>query len=640
MVRRDIKYLESLAEEIRTSAFKTILNANSGHLGACSSSTELMTALYFGNVLKYDPENPKNISRDRVYVRGHVGPLRYKIFSLLDWINETELSGYRSLGSRLKGHECMQEVPGVDMTPSGSLGMLLSYAAGSAMVTLKQGLPSRHFVFLGDGEEQEGNVSEAARHIGALKLPNITCIIDQNGKQLSRPTTEVDKSSLNKIWKGYGWEVINIKDAHDFNQIFRAYDKAMSTNVPTVILARTEKGHQIPGAKDHFNGYHTIGALEDISTLQHAIDSKKQVADKKKLETILEGYKQEAKLRDAELPDKNQTYEVQIQTNPSNAVNMDSAQGEYFARLMSLVEHQKIPLFFMTPDLIYKKDVENLGLERATYIDTGLREQHTIAMAHGISQTNPNARIFINYFDAFLYRASDQLNAAAQGKSRFLLLSELSGITQGKNGKTHQSAGVSAIPIFMPGVDFYEPADVQDMYNIFNHFFSHNPGLTVVRTHKANSPLLERQTEDLRNIDFYPVFESSGGKPDITLIGSGFLVSKLVAAAKEMESRGSLKTRVINAINLKRLNDKKFLDLIENDRPVLTVYNGQEQILRSIVSSAILESNIVRPTKIFGHGFNFGETGSVEDLIKHYSFDPESLVQLAERVAGKHGNNI
>lgn len=633
MVNRNIDHLKDIANEVRASAFETIKKANSGHLGACSSSTELMTALYFGDVLRYNPDNPLDPARDRVYVRGHVGPLRYKIFSLLNWINESELSGYRSLGSRLKGHECMQSTPGVDLTPSGSLGMLLSYAAGSAYVTNKQGLKLKHYVFLGDGEEQEGNISEAARHIGSLGLPNVICIIDKNCKQLSRPTTDVDKTDLFKIWEGYGWQGLTISDGHSFSNIFEAYDMAVKSQKPTFIIANTQKGHLIEGSLDHFNGYHTIGALKNKDSLSIPIELGKKRADRKKLETIVQSRRNDIQTRrTVNIGDKNK-YDIHITINPSNCNNLDFAQGDYFKKLGEEIKKQKMPFFFMTPDLVYKSDVQDIGFDEfGNYIDTGIREQHTVAMAHGISQTNPNARIFINYFDAFLYRASDQLNAAAQGKSKFLLLSELSGITQGKNGKTHQSSGGSAIPLFMPGVDFYEPADVQDMYNVFNYFFSNNPNLTVVRTHKATINPLERNTKDRGNIDYYPVFESDCKKPDITLVGSGFVVPNLVEAAKLLELNYSINSRVINAINLKGLENENFLRMIENDQPVLTVYNGNKEILKSLVSSAVFGTDIVRPTKIFGHGFDFGETGSIEDLIKYYSFDKESLSNIARRV--------
>jgi len=636
---RNLDFLRNLSEEIRTSTFETILNANNGHLGASSSSAELMTALYFGNILRYNPSNPSDMHRDRVYVRGHVGPLRYKIFSLLGWIDEKELMTYRSLGSRLKGHESMHHMPGVDITPSGSLGMLLSYGAGAAYMTKKLGLKAKHFVFLGDGEEQEGNVAEAARHIASIGLDNIVCILDKNTKQLSRPTSDVDTATdVRKVWEGYGWKVLGIESGHNVREIVQIYDQIGNNSGPIFIVANTQKGKGLENHVNHFNGYHTLSACSSKDIVSDAIKERRgkfghntqdlsESLSKVEVRESLSGIR--IKLSQP------QTYRVDIEVNPNNNTNLDNSQSDYFTRLVTLSKTLRMPFFFMTPDLIHKEDVESIGLDQIDgYIDTGIREQHTIAMAHGMSQTNPNARIFINYFDAFLYRASDQLNAAAQGKSRIILLSEMSGLTQGKNGESHQSSGQPAVPLMMPGVRFYEPADVQDLYNVFNYCFSNNLGISVVRAHRADISPLERNVLDRENIDFYTVFEPDK-TPDITLVGSGYVVGELVKAAKKLEIEYNINARAINVINLKQLNER-FVNLLSEGRPVLTVYNGNPKILQSTIASVVMEHEVSRPSKIIGHGFEFGDTGSITDLTRHYRFDEAGIINIImERIKPK-----
>ena len=172
--KEKLEKLKKIAYYVRATALETILNANNGHVGGNLSSVELLVGLYFGGNFNFDINNPKNLNRDRVLIRGHEGPLRYTIFSLLGYIKPEELNGYRQLGSRLQGHEDMFSVPGVDITPSGSLGMLLSYGVGSAVANKDRNVNARTIVFLGDGEEQEGNVSEAARHASNLELTNLS----------------------------------------------------------------------------------------------------------------------------------------------------------------------------------------------------------------------------------------------------------------------------------------------------------------------------------------------------------------------------------------------------------------------------------------------------------------------------------
>ena len=187
-----INKLKEIADYVRTTALDTIMKAENGHIGGNMSSVELLTTLYFGGQFNFDPHNPKNENRDRVLIRGHEGPLRYTIFSLLGYICPEELNSYRQLGSRLQGHEDMHITPGVDITPSGSLGMVLSYGIGSCIANRDRGIDARTIVFLGDGEEQEGNVNEAARHAATLGLNHLICILDKNKKQLSGPTYNPD----------------------------------------------------------------------------------------------------------------------------------------------------------------------------------------------------------------------------------------------------------------------------------------------------------------------------------------------------------------------------------------------------------------------------------------------------------------
>lgn len=267
-----VKNLEILASFLRRDALEVVSAANNGHIGGSLSSVELLTAMYFGGIFKFDINDPKNPNRDKVLIRGHEGPIRYPIFSLMGYIQRNELSTYRQLGSRLQGHEDMHEMPGVDVTPSGSLGMLLSYGVGSAIESKNKGQKNKIIVFLGDGEEQEGNVSEAARHGASLGLENLICIIDKNGKQLSRPTIESDRSSdLETIWRGYGWDVEIIKNGHDISEILDVYRRLQKTMKPTVVIANTIKGYGVDGSEEHFSGYHTLSAVPDKEVINKAI---------------------------------------------------------------------------------------------------------------------------------------------------------------------------------------------------------------------------------------------------------------------------------------------------------------------------------------------------------------------------------
>jgi transketolase len=634
-IQPDSRLLNAISCEVRRDIFKTILEADSGHLGGNSSSVELLVGLYFGGFLKIDPNDPRNPNRDRVLIRGHEGPLRYKILSRLGYFDEKELGQYRELGSILKGHEDMHTTPGIDITPSGSLGMLLSYGVGSAIAGKNDGLDYRTFVFLGDGEEQEGNVSEAARHAASLGLDNLIVILDQNKKQLSRSTHESDGATdITKVWEGYGWEVRNIENGNDIQQVIEAYRSFSSITRPTIFIAKTEKGLGLEGNKESFNGYHTISNCK-TPIVEAGIARQQGLLDQSGL-TELEINAGVCEVRrKLELPRSQQTtserFIVDIPIDSERANNLEKAQDVYFEQLRYVLEtaSNAPSIYMLTPDFIYDKFVRSSRIREFThFIDTGIREQHIVAMAHGISTTDQNARIFLHYGDAFLYRAADQINAAAQGESRFMILSKMSGLTQDRNGKTHQSSGQPGVIETMPGIDFYEPADVRDLYNVFNWFISENPGLVYVRSHRVNIDLLERQETDLKNTRYYVTFDP-GRKPDLVLVSSGFVASETVKAAKKMEQEDNVYVRVINVVNPKKL-DQNFVNLTENDRPLMTIYNGNPLVLQYPVAQTVMETTAVRPSVIKAHGFNFGDSGRFADLLKYYKLDSEGIRQTVK----------
>ena len=613
-------------------------------MGGSLSSVELLTAMYFGGRFEFDPDNPQNPSRDKVLIRGHEGPIRYPIFSLLGYIDRDELGTYRQLGSRLQGHEDMHETPGVDITPSGSLGMLLSYGVGAAIASKEHGRTNRTIVFLGDGEEQEGNVSEAARHAASLGLDNLICIIDKNGKQLSRPTDYSDSSSdLKGIWSGYGWEVKEIQDGHNLDEIIEVYDELQDISKPTMVIAHTIKGYGVDGSEEHFSGYHTLSAVPDKDVVQAAIGRIADRLDKSSatLETVKEyALENIAKPHSTVSIDDTITRSQEvfnIKYKGESGVNLEAAQSLFFSELQKRIKEntESAPFYFITPDLLRADIVEETGIkEFANFIDTGIREQHAIAMAHGISVEDPTARIYVCYGDAFVYRALDQMNAAAQGGSNILIAGENAGLFQGQNGKTHQSIGQPGALLHVPDMNVYEPSDINDLYNVFSKVLHTNDGVSYVRLHRG-SVRLDRDPSDSDATDAYYVHKTDK-IPQLTIVGSGFMLQNAVDAAKSLESAYGIATSVINVVDQNSL-EQRLPKLLDADTPILTVYNGDRSILKNSVSSALLGTgDMARPAFIVGHGFKEGTSGSVSDLTRHFRLDVEGITNVALEGLRRH----
>ena len=625
---------EEIATYVRAKILQIVSRANSGHLGGPLSSTELLVALYFGGHLKFSPTSPHWENRDRVLVRGFLGPLRYTIFSLLGWIDEEELTTYRQLGSRLQGHEAMEIVPGVDITPSGSLGMLLSYGVGAALVSNIEERGFRVFVFLGDGEEQEGNVSEAARHAAALNLSNLIAIIDKNQKQLSRPTNEVDVGNLTQIWKGYGWEVFEIQDGHNLEEINYVYRQAINspTTKPRLIVAHTIKGHTLPLAEQNVCGYHTVSSFGRerlrrlVSTLEISDVSSVIPSSLRPSNISLEGQSTR----------KSTLSTMTLESLPQSGYGEEPSLVDSLLNLFKLVSklsQQGLPFYVLTADLIRKDIAEITGLEtNPRFFDVGIREQHMFATAHGISVTESDARVIINSNDAFLYRAADQIHAIAQGRSRVIIYADDGGLSGAYNGETHQSVGQTGALLFMSNATVFEPADSKDFWKVTNWALRKNPGLVYIRLFSGLAPRVPKLDSTPW---MYRSFEPPR-KPELILISAGLTSHDAYLAAQELTKQG-IPTRAVNVVCLNSILSSEFIDLLYTDTnpmdtQVLTIYNGHPLVLQSLVSSAILQLSSRFAKQVVGHGFIRGTSGHLEELKKFFKLDKEGIIEKAKSI--------
>lgn len=176
--------LKKIANNVRKGIVTSVHSAKAGHPGGSLSAADIFTYLYFEE-MNIDPKNPKMENRDRfVLSKGHTAPGLYSALANRGYFPVEELTTLRKLGSRLQGHPCMQDTPGVDMS-SGSLGQGISAAAGMALSAKLDNRDFRVYTLLGDGEIQEGQVWEASMFAGFRKLDNLVVIVDNNGYRLT-----------------------------------------------------------------------------------------------------------------------------------------------------------------------------------------------------------------------------------------------------------------------------------------------------------------------------------------------------------------------------------------------------------------------------------------------------------------------
>ena len=239
----DIAELEKLALELRRLALKIIFQAGSGHPGGSFSATDLMTALFFGGILNYDSNNPKDPKRDRFLLsKGHASAIYYSVLAKAGYISEPDLDSYRKINSGrfLSGH-AHPKTPGVEIA-SGSLGQGLSVAHGIALGTKLDGYDSKVYVILGDGELQEGQIWEAAMSADKFKSNNLIAIVDYNKVAQDNITKDLkDLEPLEDKWNAFNWDVHRI-DGHNMEAIMKVLQLPLHPEKPRVIIADTIKG--------------------------------------------------------------------------------------------------------------------------------------------------------------------------------------------------------------------------------------------------------------------------------------------------------------------------------------------------------------------------------------------------------------
>lgn len=620
-VNSRFRHLAPMTKLLKHNMFKTVDAAKTGHVGACCSSTELMATLYFTDILKYDIDEPKHPNRDYVLVRGHLGPLRYNIFSLLGWLRPEEMSKYRQIGSRLCGHEDMNITPGVDLTPSGSLGMLLSYAVGAQIGFKRTGRSNKIFCFLGDGEEQEGNVSEAARHASNINCINLIVIIDANKKQLSTSTKFTDRGSdIKSIWEGYGWNVLVNYDGHNLSEVYTTLKAAVakSNDGPVCVISHTIKGNGLKGALDHYCGYHVYHNNENNNlskTAQILSGLIPSSYDYNPEDTEIVLVKQDLGSYEEEILPSIDL--IKFKEDPEET---DRDAYDHLTELLTQLSKLNRRTYVLTADYpprLLMNQKGQLNIPNLIYMNVGVREQHLCAMAHGLRLVDKSAIIILLCGDAFMYRCSDQINVMAQSHDNIIIYSVQAGLSGAQNGATHQSSGQSGAFITMPGITVYEPASKKDWLYSMNKSLS-QPGLKYIRTHKGYS-LKSAKEGFYYNMDY-------GTNPRYVIITSGMTTYCATEAARLLSNGGHNGT-VINIVSIKDI--KGIGDLVPSSVPIFFIYNGNVEILSSMVCRQLCHEGVITG-KIYERGFNLGVTGSISDVMKHFQFDTKSVMTLVQ----------
>jgi transketolase len=237
--------LEDLARKLRLEILEMTTRAGSGHPSSSWSAVEIVTALYFGNILRYRPEEPWWPERDRfIMSKGHAAPLLYAALAHAGYFPIDELKSLREVGSPVQGHPVQGLMPGIEAT-TGSLGQGLSLGLGHVLGGRLSELDYQVYVLLGDGECEAGQIWEAAMAAAHFKTGNLVAILDYNKYQETGPISrEIALEPLVEKWTSFGWKAHEV-NGHELKEILDALKlvkQLEATGQPQIIIAHTIKG--------------------------------------------------------------------------------------------------------------------------------------------------------------------------------------------------------------------------------------------------------------------------------------------------------------------------------------------------------------------------------------------------------------
>lgn len=575
---------------IRTLSVDAIEKANSGHPGLPLGSAP-MTYSLFSKHLKYNPEKPGWINRDRfVMSAGHGSALLYSLLHLFEYnISMDDLKSFRQWGSRTPGHPEFRHTPGVETT-TGPLGQGAANAVGMAIAEtilankFNTGdiklIDHNTYCFVGDGCLMEGISAESAAVAGYLKLGKLIMLYDSNDISLDGPTSLTFTEDVKKRYESYGWHVMIVSDGNeDLGSISKAISKAKNTkDKPSLIIIKTtigygspnksgtEKAHGAPlGESETRLMKKNLGMDPDkkFHVSKKAGEHFSKLADKAKAEwaewdKIYKAYKKKYPKKYKELEDH---LKLEVPADLSKLIP-DFKAGEKLATRVS--NHTALTYAGTGLDWLVTIDADlscstKAFIKGAGYFDAtvqtgrniriGVREHAMAAIANGISchgGLRPTTSTFFSFVDYM--RPSIRL-AALMGINPIFIFTHDS-VAVGEDGPTHQPVEQLMSVRIIPNLKVIRPGDANEVAEAWKYMLKDKESPFVLVLSRQNIETLDRRKyASADGLKRGAYILSDVKNPELILIATGSEVNLALEVQEELKKK-KISARVISMPSL------------------------------------------------------------------------------------------
>jgi transketolase len=650
--RLSVEELRLAAQEMRALVVTDIFAAGSGHPGGSLSILDIATALYL-RVLNHDPSQPGWPGRDRVFwSAGHKAPALYVALGRAGYFPVEDVVTLRQLGSPFEGHPNRLKVPGVEIS-SGSLGQGLSVAVGSALTAKRRGEPHRVYCIMGDGEQQEGSIWEAAMAAGHYELDNLCGIVDQNRLQIDGWVQDVmGIEPIGAKYATFGWNVIEI-DGHSIDLILRAFDAAEKyKGRPTVIIAHTVKGKGVSFMENQA-AWH--GVAPNREQYEKAIaELATPAVPRERIDRMLARAEENARRVTEEirrrLPFSDHNYWWNARDNMK--VAMDSTRMGFGRALDAAGADERVcTIHADISGSIRIVDFEAKHPERQPRVTSvGIAEQNMQGVASGMAREGliPVTGTYGVFASG---RCWDQLRTTVcYNNLNVKIAGAHGGISVGPDGATHQSLEEISLMSILPNMHVEVPCDSVETERATRYCLLDVEGPAYVRFAREATPVVTtRETPyefGVANViryrgekaQFIEAFETvlstdyrSEGE-DAAIVACGPMVPEAMRAAWLLKEDYGIETRVLNVHTVKPL-DTAALVAAAATGLVVTAEEHQKGGFGNLIAGAILRErkDFTDPLLLdmIGVEDRFGFSGKPWELVQTMGLTAE---HIAERV--------
>jgi transketolase len=597
--------LQKIAELVRYFILLSSTEAGSGHPTSSLSAADLMTALMFGGMFRFDPERPLHPNNDRlIFSKGHATPLLYALWAAAGRIGEQELRNYRKFDSVLDGH------PNVAFhyseAATGSLGQGLSIGVGMALnAKYIDKLPYRTYVLLGDSEMAEGSQWEAMQIAAHYKLDNLTGIIDVNRLgQRGETMYGHDLGSYAGKLSAFGWEAIVI-DGHDMASITAAYEKTgVIKERPAIILAKTIKGKGVSFLEDR-DGWHGKALSHD--------EFNKAITELGSIDMSIRG--------EIAVP---ADLHPRIVISPADAgqpaydKNRPAATREAYGLALKRL-YPKFPDMVVLDAEVSNSTYAEIFREAypERFFEMYVAEQNMVGVALGLSLRGKIP--FVSSFAAFLTRAFDQIRMVRYSNANIKFCGSHAGVSIGEDGPSQM--GLQDIAMFRTVNDcvvFY-PSDAVSAEKLVEAAALHR-GMVYIRTTRMKTAVLYDNDESFRVGGSKVLRRSNADR--ITIVAAGITLHEALSAHDELAKEG-IAVRVIDLYSIKPIDESALRQAAADTKAIITVEDhspegGIGEAVRSALTGAVVYSLAVR---------KIPKSGKPEELLEFEEISKRAIIK-------------